>query len=111
MVHIYCSVINFLDTIPITIIKPGVVGLTNIGSTCYINSSLQCLNAATRFRKDIVSEHNTVKDDVLITAMQAVLRSVWTEKGVHHSQLGELKNTCGNALAFKVSYRSDRSLA
>lgn len=35
-------------------IAPGTVGLLNLGSTCYINSFIQCLNSATGFRKALV---------------------------------------------------------
>lgn len=42
-----------------TIIEPGVVGLVNLGSTCYINSSVQCLNSFATFRNALLQDLNT----------------------------------------------------
>lgn len=42
-----------------TIIEPGVVGLVNLGSTCYINSSVQCLNSFANFRDAMLHNVNT----------------------------------------------------
>jgi hypothetical protein len=42
-----------------TIIEPGVVGLVNLGSTCYINSSVQCLNSFATFVDLLLQNLNT----------------------------------------------------
>jgi hypothetical protein len=84
----------------VTIIKPGVSGLFNIGSTCYINSALQCLNSVTDFRKRVTNKSNL--DNALISALEIVLKSLWTEKGVSKAELETLKSCSGNALDFKV---------
>ena len=85
-------------------LKAGVSGLYNIGSTCYINSALQCLNAVTDFRKRVSNKGNL--DNALITALEAVLKALWTEKGVTKSELETLKTCSGNALDFKVNKKN-----
>lgn len=50
-VLLICVDIDARSLVTCTIIEPGVVGLVNLGSTCYINSSIQCLNSFANFRK------------------------------------------------------------
>ena len=34
--------------------KPGIIGLTNIGATCYMNATLQCFSNITRLRSELL---------------------------------------------------------
>jgi ubiquitin carboxyl-terminal hydrolase 8 len=70
----------------------GVVGLRNMGNTCYLNSSLQCLSAtipltdyflAYNFRSEINKENFLGTGGKLATAYAELMKTMWL--GNHHS--------------------------
>lgn len=85
-----------LDSIPITIVRPGVVGLANLGASCYINAAVQCLNGASSFRTFFKNKSSVMPSNGFISSLQAgkallkislfilksVIQGLWTDKGV-----------------------------
>ena len=62
---------------------PGVIGLTNVGATCYMNSTLQCFSNLERLR-DFLLEEETYKaleknkqNKKLSFALAEVLKNLW----------------------------------
>ena len=63
---------------------PGLIGLQNIGATCYMNATLQCFSNTPKLRsylldKDNYSrlEHNKDSNNKLSFALAEVLKNLW----------------------------------
>ena len=63
---------------------PGIIGLINIGATCYMNATLQCFSNLRRFRAYLLSkeiyqnlEENKFKNKKLSFALAEVLKNLW----------------------------------
>ena len=63
---------------------PGIIGLINIGATCYMNGTLQCFSNLSRFRTQLLDkkfyqnlEKNKFKDKKLSFALAEVLKNLW----------------------------------
>ena len=64
--------------------SPGIIGLVNIGATCYMNATLQCFSNITRLRKELLNknvyrnlENNKDKNKKLSFALAEVLKNLW----------------------------------
>ena len=67
---------NNNSLLKININEPCLIGLNNIGATCYMNASLQCLSNVTKLTKYILSK-NFDKTKKLTFAYQEVLSNLW----------------------------------
>ena len=63
---------------------PGIMGLINIGATCYMNATLQCFSNSSRFRTKLLNkelyrnlEKNKFKTKKLTFALAEVLKNLW----------------------------------
>ena len=62
---------------------PGVIGLRNIGATCYMNATIQCFSNIKRFREFLLNSYNYLgqnkKDKKLSFALAEVFRNLWLD--------------------------------
>jgi ubiquitin C-terminal hydrolase len=63
---------------------PGIIGLLNIGATCYMNATLQCFSNLSRFRMQLLNkdfykdlEENKEDKKKLSFALAEVLKNLW----------------------------------
>ena len=62
---------------------PGVIGLTNVGATCYMNSTLQCFSNLERLRKYLLGEEiykdleKNKQNKKISFALAEVLKNLW----------------------------------
>jgi len=63
---------------------PGLIGLQNIGATCYMNATLQCFSNSSRFRSKLLKkelyqdlEKNKNTNKILSFALAEVLKNLW----------------------------------
>ena len=57
---------------------PGLVGLQNIGATCYMNATLQCFKNVQRFRKGILNlKKGKFKEEPLSNSLKEVFENLW----------------------------------
>ena len=78
--------------------KPGLIGLKNIGATCYMNATLQCFSNCASFKNNLLKlykELETGKDSKykLSFALAEVIKNLW---GILHHKIYEpynFKNT------------------
>ena len=63
---------------------PGIIGLVNIGATCYMNATLQCFSNITRLRVNLLNkklynelEKNKNTNKKLSFAFAEVLKNLW----------------------------------
>ena len=67
--------------------KPGLVGLLNVGSTCYMNATLQCFSNCSRFKCNLLKlykelESNKDSKYKLSFSLAEVLKNLW--EILHH---------------------------
>jgi hypothetical protein len=83
---------------------PGVVGLTNIGNTCYLNSALQCLAQtypfvsyflSYRYLADVNRSPRSSYKGKLSAAFAKVLHDIWLPKSASPQSPFTLKNVLG----------------
>ena len=61
---------------------PGLIGLQNIGATCYMNATLQCFSNVPKFREDILSLPKKNKNEQLLCySLRKVFYNLWRKKG------------------------------
>ena len=63
---------------------PGIIGLQNIGATCYMNATLQCFSNTPKLRSYLLNkdnysdlEHNKESTNKLSFALAEVLKNLW----------------------------------
>ena len=79
--------ISFEDFIPkkktiVALSYPGIIGLLNVGATCYMNATLQCFSNLSRFRTKLLNKNNYKdleenKEKKLSFALAEVLKNLW----------------------------------
>ena len=76
---------------PINIKAKGLVGLANIGATCYMNATVQCFSNIPRFRNELLS--NSVYKDLynnrnynkkLSFALAEVFKNLWLNNSINY---------------------------
>eukprot|EP00727_Mastigamoeba_balamuthi_P003370 m51a1_g1303 putative ubiquitin carboxyl-terminal hydrolase 2 isoform x1 (667) ;mRNA; r:202039-204528 len=85
-------------------IRPGVVGLQNIGLSCFMNSLLQCLNAVTPLRLALLGlPAPSLQDSPFLSALYDALAAIRLppDDACARRTLQALKVACGRFLAFK----------
>lgn len=90
-----------LETVELSMIEPGVAGLFNLGSTCYINTAIQCLNAAPSFRKNVLEYFPALSSNELISTIHEIIKTLWSDESVDLDTLVSLKEASGNSLEYK----------
>lgn len=78
------------------------MGLPNLGSTCYINSAIQCLNAAGKFRSSLLDQSST--RNKMMNVLHELIDCIWKGKkgdAVDPKMLTELRSASGNSLEYK----------
>lgn len=63
--------------------KKGVVGIRNIGNTCYMNSVLQCLSNTKTLTDYVLADSNNT-DGKLIRVYRDLLSRIWTGSDFNH---------------------------
>ncbi|PRP77672.1 hypothetical protein PROFUN_00533 [Planoprotostelium fungivorum] len=81
------------------VLGPGLVGLHNIDSSCYINSTLQCLSSYTLFGQKLIDTPH--QGDQFITVMQSILSSIYRGRSIEPQMLLRWKEASGTALDLK----------
>jgi len=82
------EIFNLIEYLPSKAIKklssPGIIGLTNIGATCYMNATLQCFSNITRLRLELLDKekYKVLKNEKnsnkrLSFALAEVLKNLW----------------------------------
>ena len=57
----------------------GINGLFNVGNTCYINTSLQCMGHCTMFLKFILSGNFVQKKGIIADELRQVYHALWVD--------------------------------
>ncbi|KAM0787637.1 hypothetical protein ACM66B_003702 [Microbotryomycetes sp. NB124-2] len=94
----------------------GLTGLKNLGNTCYMNSTVQCLSAAVPFaryfkdrtyRRDVntVNPHGT--KGALADAVSELVRAIWAQNYTFLAPITFRENICRFAPQFKGSDQHD----
>jgi ubiquitin C-terminal hydrolase len=55
-------------------------GLANVGSTCYINTCIQCLGYCSKFREFVLSKRYTISKNSLMTELEEIYRALWIDR-------------------------------
>lgn len=84
--------------------KRGVVGIRNIGNTCYMNSVLQCLSN-TKSLTDYVLDDPDGADGKLIRMYRDLLSRIWTAAGTDNSSSSVHQHGPVDTTAFKSAFQ------
>ena len=75
------TVIQNQNPIPDANLIPGIIGLQNIGATCYMNATVQCFSNTERFRANLLNIYEYLKNNKeskkLSFALAEVFRNLW----------------------------------
>ena len=57
---------------------PGIIGLQNIGATCYMNATVQCFSNIERFRRNLLNAYEYLKETKKLSfGLAEVFRNLW----------------------------------
>ena len=71
---------------------PGLIGLQNIGATCYMNATLQCFSNVVRFREGILKLKNNYSNKSLSCSLKNVLTNLWRNNKIKYYAPNDFKN-------------------
>ena len=71
---------------------PGLIGLQNIGATCYMNATLQCFSNVARFREGILKLKNNYSNKNLSHSLKNVLTNLWKNNKIKYYAPYDFKN-------------------
>ena len=73
----------------------GLIGLQNIGATCYMNAALQCLSNVERLRMYFLNNNLKInsKKNPLSTSLLKVFQNLWENKKITYFVPTDFKNT------------------
>jgi len=72
---------------------PGLIGLQNIGATCYMNATLQCFSNTQRFREGILRlKKNNSQNKELSYSLKEVLVNLWKNDKIKYYAPYNFKN-------------------
>ena len=71
---------------------PGLIGLQNIGATCYMNATLQCFSNVARFREGILKLKNNYSNKNLSYSLKNVLTNLWKNNKIKYYAPYDFKN-------------------
>ena len=64
--------------------SPGLIGLGNIGATCYMNATLQCFSNVRRLRNYLFDNYKNVKNKKISFALVNVLENLWYNRNIQY---------------------------
>ena len=65
--------------------KPIIVGLNNIGATCYMNATLQCLSNSKKLTEYFLKVYKTASNKIMSNEYYEVLKNLWDRKNKAYS--------------------------
>ena len=70
----------------------GLIGLVNIGATCYMNADLQCFNNIPKLRYYFLSHKKEIKNKKLSSSLLTVFENLWENKSINYYEPTQFKN-------------------
>ena len=69
----------------------GLVGLVNIGATCYMNADLQCFNNIPKLRNYFLKNKAKIRNKKLSSSLLTVFENLWESKNIDYYEPTEFK--------------------
>ena len=70
----------------------GLVGLQNVGATCYMNSTLQCFSNVKSLRNYFLKHKSKIRDKKLSSALLTVFENLWENSNISYYIPNEFKD-------------------
>ena len=90
---------------------PGIIGLTNVGATCYMNATLQCFSNISRFRNNLLkiyqgylNKNEKEKEKKLSFALAEVFQNLWINVKNKEYPPDNFKKVIGEMIHYSVEF-------